>query len=79
MKKISLQTIGHAILFLLVSVCVILAIYDQSQAVMAMLLPVEFEGEYSLDEGETWKAYTDENDLYANSDTIYLKGHLAQE
>lgn len=79
MKKISLKAIGHTILFLLVCACICCAAFDRSQAAMAILIPLEFKGEYSVDKGETWEPYVGENDLYVDSEIVYIKGHFTQE
>ena len=46
-------------------VCVLVMTSSTHQATLAVPLPLNFEGEYSFDSGETWQALTSSSDLSA--------------
>ena len=50
---------------LLAFVCILVMVLNTSQSILAVPFPLEFEGEYSFDGGESWQVLTAASDLSA--------------
>ena len=59
-------------------ICLLLALAENNQSMMPMLMPMEFTGEYSYD-GAEWYPYDDEADLSTKHEKIILRGHLEMD
>ena len=60
-------------------VCILVMVVNTRQAHLAVPLPLDFEGEYSFDGGETWQVLTDSSDLSADQGDLMLQGHFDNE
>lgn len=47
----------------LAAVCILVMTVNTNQASLAIPLPLNFEGEYSFDDGESWQVLTASSDL----------------
>ncbi len=75
MKKKLTTLVFTGVLVVLSAVCLFLALAENNQAMMPMLLPMEFTGEYSYD-GEQWYPYDENADISATHEEVILRGHL---
>ena len=60
-------------------VCVLVMTISTHQSHLAVPLPLNFEGEYSFDGGETWQALTDSSDLSTDHVNLLLRGHFDED
>ena len=59
--------------------CIAVMTISTNQALMAIPLPLNYEGEYSFDGGETWQALAASSDLSADQGDLLLRGHFDEE
>ena len=64
---------------ILAVVCILVMTINTHQSHLAIPLPLNFEGEYSFDGGETWQVLTAASDLSAEQGDLLLRGHFAEE
>ena len=64
---------------ILAVVCVFIMTINTYQAMIALPFPLNFEGEYSFDNGESWQALTVESDLSTDQGDLLLRGHFDEE
>ena len=64
---------------ILAVVCVLVMTINTHQSLLAIPLPLNFEGEYSFDGGENWQVLTASSDLSANQGDLLLRGHFNDE
>ena len=64
---------------ILAAVCIFVMTLNTRQSMMAIPLPMNFEGVYSFDGGETWKVLTAASDLSTNQGGLLLRGHFDEE
>ena len=57
-------------------VCVLVMMVNTNQAMLAIPLPLNFEGEYSFDGGESWQVLTASSDLSTDQGDLLLRGHF---
>ena len=74
MKKLSHVLIIRITAMILMLAALMAACFGSSQSVQAFLLPIEFQGEFSLDGGETWDILSDGTDISAKNKSVILKG-----
>lgn len=74
LKKLSYAAIGRIAAILLLLAALISVFISSNQSTQAFLLPICFQGEYSLDSGETWQSLPESPDIPAKYDSIILKG-----
>ena len=60
-------------------VCILVMTGNTYQAVMAIPLPLNFEGTYSFDNGQTWQTLTDSSNLSTGQGDLLLRGHFDSE
>lgn len=60
-------------------ICILVMTGNTYQAGMAIPFPLEFEGEYSFDGGDSWQALTDSSDLSAEQGDLLLRGKFNEE
>ena len=60
-------------------VCVLVMTINTHQSLLAIPLPLNFEGEYSFDGGESWQVLTDSSDLSTDQGDLLLRGHFDEE
>ena len=60
-------------------VCVLVMTINTHQSHLAVPFPLNFEGEYSFDGGESWQVLTDSSDLSADQGDLMLRGHFENE
>ena len=75
MKKKLTALVFAGALIVLSAVCMFLALLENHQAFMPILMPMEFTGEYSYD-GEKWYPYDETADISATHEKVILRGHL---
>ena len=63
----------------LAAVCILVMTFNTYQAMFAIPLPLNFEGEYSFDGGESWQVLTAASDLSADQGDLLLRGHFNEE
>lgn len=79
-KRKTLAAVLEQLLPILLSVICIFMLADNSyQAIMAVPCALNFEGEYSFDDGESWQVLTAESDLSVNRGDLLLRGHFDEE
>ena len=59
--------------------CILVMTVNSNQAMLAIPFPLNFEGEYSFDGGESWQILTAESDLSTNRGDLLLRGHFDEE
>ena len=64
---------------ILAVVCVLVMTINTHQSLLAIPLPLNFEGEYSFDGGENWQVLTASSNLSANQGDLLLRGHFNDE
>ena len=60
-------------------VCVLVMISNTHTASLAIPLPLNFEGAYSVDGGESWQVLTDASELSTSCDDLLLRGHFDED
>ena len=60
-------------------ICVLVMTINTHQSLLAVPLPLNFEGEYSFDGGETWQALTASGNLSTNQGDLLLRGHFDED
>lgn len=60
-------------------VCILIMTINTNQSQMTVPLPLNYEGEYSFDGGETWQVLADSSDLSADQGDVLLRGHFNDE
>lgn len=63
----------------LAAICVLVMTVNTHQSMMAVPLPLNFEGEYSFDGGESWQTLTVSSDLSAAQGDLLLRGHFDED
>ena len=61
---------------ILAVICILVMILNTNQSVFAIPLPLNFEGEYSFDGGESWEILTPASDLSSDQGDLLLRGHF---
>ena len=61
---------------LLAVACILVMTVKTNQSLLAIPLPLNFEGEYSFDGGESWQVLTAASDLSADQGDLLLRGHF---
>ena len=64
---------------ILALVCILVMTINTHQSYSAIPLPLQFEGTYSFDEGQTWQELTAASDLSVKHGDLLLRGHFAEE
>jgi hypothetical protein len=64
---------------LLAVVCVLVMTVNTNQAMLAVPFPLNFEGEYSFDDGESWQVLTASSNLSADQGDLLLRGNFGQD
>lgn len=64
---------------ILAVVCILVMTINTHQSHLAIPLPLNFEGEYSFDGGETWQVLTAASDLSTEQGDLLLRGHFDEE
>ena len=73
-KKLTAQVLA-GVLIAISLISMLIALAENNQAMMPILMPMEFVGEYSYD-GETWYPYDESADISATHEKVILRGHL---
>ena len=73
-KKLTAQVLA-GVLIALSLISMLIALAENNQAMMPILMPMEFTGEYSYD-GEEWFPYDESADITATHEKVILRGHL---
>ena len=60
-------------------VCILVMTVNTNQAMLAIPLPLNFEGEYSFDDGETWQVLNISSNLSTDQGDLLLRGHFDEE
>ena len=60
-------------------VCILVMTVNTNQAMLAVPFPLNFEGEYSFDGGESWQVLTDSSDLSTDQGDLLLRGHFDED
>ncbi len=79
MKKLSHVLIIRITAMILMLAALMAACLGSNQSVRAFLLPIKFQGEYSLDGGETWDILFDGTDISAKNKSVILKGGFGSD
>lgn len=74
LKKISCVLIIRIAAIVLMLAALVAACFGSNQAIMSVCMPIEFQGEYSLDNGETWHTLSENSDIPAKYGSVILKG-----
>ncbi|MGN0674405.1 MAG: sensor histidine kinase [Oscillospiraceae bacterium] len=74
MKKLSYDVIIRISAMILAFAAILSACFGSNQSAQAFLIPIKFQGEYSLDGGETWDNLSDGTDISAKNKSVILKG-----
>ena len=64
---------------ILAIVCILVMTVNTNQSLLAIPLPLNFEGEYSFDGGESWQVLTASSDLSTNQGDLLLRGHFDED
>lgn len=64
---------------ILAVVCVLVMTINTHQSLLAIPLPLNFEGEYSFDGGESWQVLAASSDLSADQGDLLLRGHFDED
>lgn len=64
---------------LLAFVCILVMVLNTNQSILAVPFPLEFEGEYSFDGGESWQVLTAASDLSAAQGDLLLRGYFNED
>ena len=64
---------------LLALICILVVAINTHQSQLAVPLPLQFDGTYSFDGGQTWQALTDSCDLSTDQGDLLLRGHFKDE
>ena len=59
--------------------CILVMTINTNQATLPVPLPLNFEGEYSFDGGESWQVLTASCDLSADQGDLLLRGHFDED
>ena len=59
--------------------CVLVMTFNTHQSLHAIPLPLNFEGEYSFDGGESWQVLTVSSDLSTDQGNLLLRGHFDED
>lgn len=79
MKKLSNITIIKITAIILMLAALFAACLGSNQSTRAILHPIKFQGEYSLDNGATWQTLPESPDVPAEYGSITLKGGFGDE
>ena len=60
-------------------ICILVMTINTNQSHLAIPLPLNFEGEYSFDDGESWQVLTASSDLCTNQGDLLLRGHFDED
>ena len=60
-------------------VCILVMTVNTNQAMLAVPFPLNFEGEYSFDGGESWQVLTASSDLSTDQGDLLLRGHFDED
>lgn len=79
MKKIQLYKWGQAAVFILAVIVLLAAIMSSNQAIYSIPIPIKYHGEYSTDNGSTWKPLEDNTEISALDSDLFLRGNFEME
>ncbi|MGN1101459.1 MAG: hypothetical protein ACI4RG_04645, partial [Huintestinicola sp.] len=74
MKKISYVLIIRIAAIVMMIAALLGACFGSNQAILSYCMQKEFQGEYSLDNGETWHTLSENSDIPAKNGSVILKG-----
>lgn len=60
-------------------VCILVMTVNTKQSTLVVPLPLNFEGEYSFDGGQSWHVLTASSDLSADQGDLLLRGHFDED
>ena len=78
-KNTILAVLEQILPVIMAMVCILVMTINTHQSQMAVPLPLNFEGEYSFDGGETWQVLTASSDLSADQGDLLLRGHFDED
>ena len=64
---------------ILAFVCILVMTVNTHQAMLAVPLSLNFEGEYSFDGGDSWQMLTESSDLSTGQGDLLLRGHFDED
>ncbi len=79
MGKIKPSVIGQAAVFILAAVVLLVTYLNSNQASMSMPIKLDFVGEYSADDGATWRELDKNTKLSAADGDLILRGNFGFE
>lgn len=79
MKKVSCVLIIRIAAIVLMIAALVAACVGSFQSNLPFLLPMEFQGEYSLDDKKTWRTLSPNSNIPAEYGSIILKGSFSEE
>ena len=60
-------------------VCILVMTLNTQQSQLAIPFPLQFDGVYSFDDGQTWQPLTANSDLSTSQGDVLLQGHFHEE
>ena len=75
-RKMVIAILEQLLPVILAVVCVLVMMVNTNQSILAIPVPLNFEGEYSFDGGESWQALTAASDLSTDQGDLLLRGHF---
>lgn len=79
MKKVQIYRWGQAAVFILAVIVLLAACISSNQAAYSIPIPMKFVGEYSTDNGATWKPLEDNTEISALDSDLFLRGNFEME
>ena len=78
-KHTILRVLEQLLPVILAVVCVLVMTVNTRQSMLAIPFPLDFEGDYSFDGGESWLPLTDGSDLSTTQGDLLLRGHFNED
>ena len=78
-RNTSLAILEQLLPVVLAVICIFVMTINTTQSFLAVPLPLNFEGEYSFDGGESWQILTVSSDLSTDQGNLLLRGHFDNE
>ena len=78
-RNTSLAILEQLLPVVLAVICIFVMTINTTQSFLAVPLPLNFEGEYSFDGGESWQMLTVSSDLSTDQGNLLLRGHFDNE
>ena len=75
-KNTLLALLEQLLPVILAAVCILVMTVNTNQSFLAIPYPMNFEGEYSFDGGESWQVLTADSDLSTDQGDLLLRGHF---